>query len=63
MLTQLFSVLGGSEGKMTVNTHKAALLTAVGNLTLAPATREEKTFQKKDDNLLYRTLSEADLLT
>ena len=33
LVRQLFSVLGGSEGKITVNTHKASLIAAIGNLT------------------------------
>jgi len=33
LLNAIFKVLGGSEGKITINTHKAALLSAAGSLT------------------------------
>ena len=33
LLKALFAVLGGSEGKLSVNTHKLSLLAAIGNLS------------------------------
>ena len=41
LVRQLFAVLGGSEGKITVNTHKTAILAAIGNLTNAPVSGKE----------------------